>query len=74
MERAVIYVANAGEGWHLVHEGRKVGPYSSENEANLVAHEWAKLAMRRGLQVEVVHQSGKYPEEQLSEALQQISA
>jgi hypothetical protein len=52
-QRDIIHIADGG-GWHLVHEGRKIGPYSSEAEAVSVARKWAELAKRQGYDIEVV--------------------
>ena len=51
--REVIHITNA-TGWTLVHQGKTVGPYSTENEARYVAQVWAEAARRNGIILEFV--------------------
>lgn len=69
MGRQIIHITKAPEGWHLVHQGRKIGPYGSEAEAASVAHAWAEIASRRSIEVEVVHESADGSEEPIYEPL-----
>ena len=52
-QREVIHI-NGGGGWHLVHNGMRIGPYSNEEEAISVARSWAELAGRQGYDIEVI--------------------
>ncbi len=72
--RQIIYIAKAPEGWHLVHQGRKIGPYGSEAEAASVAQAWAEIASRRAVEVEIVHESAGSSEDPSYEPLSPVAA
>lgn len=64
MGREVVFITADSDGWTLVHEGKKIGPYPTEKQALSVAQNWAEGARREGIMLEFVAQGSENPAQQ----------
>jgi hypothetical protein len=62
MGREVIFITADSDGWTLVHDGKRIGPYPTEKDALSIAQVWAEGARRQGTILEFVVQDSESPE------------
>lgn len=57
MGREVVFITAERDGWTLVHDGKRLGPYPTEKDALSTAQLWAEGARRQGTILEFVFES-----------------
>jgi hypothetical protein len=61
-QKVIVVVVFHGT-WAINVNGEKFGPYSSQEEALLIARTWAETAIEQGHRVEVLIDRGPRPKE-----------